>query len=251
MIPTGTNPTRHVERFVETGIRRAFTTAELQALGIILREAEEAESIHPSAILAIRLLAMTGFRRAKTPRPGAEVAARRARGLRWGAVDLDEGFVHLRDSKTGPQIRTIGAAAVQLLRQAKPALSARNHCVCPGKVKTQPFAGIDKVRRTLWEVASIEGVDLHSLRHSFASIGAHLDNGRFAGHVTALFGHGYSRARSSGATSLTTPRRSGPRRTRSPPRWHGFSGLTSGRSQIKPSWPAVKQIEVARRRMYI
>ena len=34
-------------------------------------------------------------------------------------------------------------------------------------------------------------VDLHSLRHSFASIGAHVQSGRFAGHVSALLGHGF------------------------------------------------------------
>lgn len=191
MVSAGTNPTRHVERFAETGIRRAFTTSELQALGIALREAEEAKSIHPSAILAIRLLALTGFRRAEIL--GQALTSRRGEreGLRWSDVDLDSGFIRLRDSKTGPQTRTIGAAAVELLRKAQPGSRARNHCVCPGKVRTQPFAGIDKVRGKLWAAASIEGVDLHSLRHSFASIGAHVDGGRFAGHVSALLGHGY------------------------------------------------------------
>lgn len=191
MIPVGTNPTRHVERFAETGTRRAFTTVELQALGEALREAEEAENVHPSAILAIRLLALTGFRRAEVL--GQAVKERRGKreGLRWGDIDLDAGLVHLHDTKTGPQTRTIGAAAVELLRQAKPASIVSNRAVCPGKVKTKPFVGIDKVRRQLWQAASIEGVDLHSLRHSFASVGAHLDGGRFAGHLSALLGHGY------------------------------------------------------------
>ena len=32
---------------------------------------------------------------------------------------------------------------------------------------------------------------LHSLQHSFASIGVHVQSGRFAGHVSALLGHGF------------------------------------------------------------
>jgi integrase len=43
----------------------------------------------------------------------------------------------------------------------------------------------------LWEAAGIEGVDLHSLRHTFASVGAHVEGGRCAGHVSALLRHGY------------------------------------------------------------
>ncbi len=40
------------------------------------------------------------------------------------------------------------------------------------------------------------GVDLYSLRHSFASIGAHVLNGRYAPFVGPLLGHGYTRRRS-------------------------------------------------------
>jgi hypothetical protein len=32
LVPTGFNPTRHVERYAETGKRRALSTEELQAL---------------------------------------------------------------------------------------------------------------------------------------------------------------------------------------------------------------------------
>ena len=36
-------------------------------------------------------------------------------------------------------------------------------------------------------------MDLHSLRHSFASIGAHVQNGRYVAFVGALLGHGYQK----------------------------------------------------------
>ncbi len=34
--------------------------------------------------------------------------------------------------------------------------------VCPGAVPGQPFIGIDRTRRKLWEAAGLEGVDSHS-----------------------------------------------------------------------------------------
>ncbi len=187
--PAGFNPCRHVERYAETGTRRALTEDELAALGVALHDLEAA--VHPSVILAIRFLALTGFRRAelighmsKDRRGGRE-------GLRWGDVDLDAGVITLRDSKTGRQVRVIGKAAVELLQDAKPREVEPDEPVCPGKVQGQPFIGIDRARRKLWQAAGIDGTDLHSLRHSFASIGAHVQSGRFAGHVSALLGHGY------------------------------------------------------------
>lgn len=191
LIPSGTNPTRYVERFAERGTRRAFTAAELQALGKALDEAEAAGTEHPAAILAIRLLALTGFRRSEVIGQTLRIRRGEREGLRWGDVDLEGGLIHLQDTKTGRQTRTIGAAAVELLADARPTEATPSDLVCPGEVDGEPFIGIDKVRRRLWSAAGLEGVDLHSLRHSFASIGVHVQNGRFAAHVSALLGHGY------------------------------------------------------------
>ena len=189
LIPAGFNPCRHVERYAETGTRRAFTTEELIALGEALQDAEGA--LHPSAILAIRFLALTGFRRAELIGHMSKDRRGAREGLRWGDVDLESGLITLRDSKTGRQVRVIGKAAVKLLREARPQNVEGDEPVCPGAVPGQPFIGIDRARKKLWKAAGLEGVDLHSLRHSFASIGAHLQSGRFAGHVSALLGHGY------------------------------------------------------------
>ncbi len=191
LTPAGFNPCRHVERFAERGRRRAFTGEELAALGVALHDAEENKSIHPSALLAIGLLALTGFRRAEVL--GHTLRERRGKreGLRWGEVDLDRGLITLNDTKTGAQVRAIGQPALSLLTASKPATAAPGDQVCPGTVPGQPFIGIDKARKALWKTAGLEGVDLHSLRHSFASIGAHVQGGRFAGHVSAPLGHGY------------------------------------------------------------
>jgi len=207
------NPCRHVERFEENGERRALTDEELKALGKAMGEAEETgsvpvivdgkqlerngepvrASVNPTALLALRLIALTGMRRSEVL--GHENKARRGdrEGLRWGDVDLEAGTVRLRDTKTGQQTRVIGEAVVDLLKAAKPDSASEEDPICPGKDPGQPFIGIDRPRIRLFEAAGISGVDLHSLRHTFASTGAHVQNGRFAAFVGPLLGHGYQK----------------------------------------------------------
>ena len=193
LTPAGLSPSRHVERFEEKGERRALTSKELKALGEAIREAEADGKIHPSAAIAIRFLALTGFRRSELLGHMASERRGRDEGLRWRDVDLDAGLVRLRATKTGAQTRVIGQAAVDLLQAVKPPHAAPGDPVCPAARgdRTKPFNGIDKARRKLYETAKIEGADLHSLRHSFASIGAHTHSGRYASLVAPLLGHGF------------------------------------------------------------
>jgi integrase len=210
-VPAGTNPARNVERLKEDGERRAFTAEELRALGEALREAERtgkvtiertiqgkprrvAVSIHPSAVLAVRVLALTGFRRAELLGHTMKDRRNGREGLRWGDVDLDRALVALRDTKAGKQTRVLGQAAVALLRAARPEPFAPSDCVCPGLKPGAPFIGIDKARAALWKAAGLAGVDLHSLRHTYASVGAHVQNGRYVGLVAPMLGHAYQRA---------------------------------------------------------
>ena len=196
LVPAHFNPCRHVEGFEEKGERRALTPDELGALGAAMREAEEAGSIHPPALLALRLFALTGMRRSELL--GHESKKRRGKleGLRWGDVDLEVGTMRLRQTKTGAQTRVLGRAAVELLERAKPEGAVDEDPVCPGAQPGQPFVGIDRPRIRLFEAAGIHGltgVDMHSLRHTYASEGAHVQNGRFAAFVGPLLGHGYQK----------------------------------------------------------
>ena len=142
-----------------------------------------------------RLLALTGLRRGELL--GSPHVERRGQvdGLTWGDVDFDAGLVTLRDSKTGPQLRVLGQAATDLLREAKPKRSLAGDCVCPGpKDRRKPYRAINAARRLLWQAAELpleRGCDLHSLRHSYASLGAHVRDGRYAGLISALLGHGH------------------------------------------------------------
>lgn len=82
--------------------RRALTVDELAALWEAMCEAEEAGMVHPSALLALRLFALTGHRGSELL--GHESKKRRGKleDPRRGDIDLEAGTVRLRQSKTGP-----------------------------------------------------------------------------------------------------------------------------------------------------
>jgi integrase len=180
--PQGFNPCRAIEPYPEMGKRRALTPGELEALGTAMHAAEQAtkkgERVGPSALLALRFLALTGFRRSELLGHMSKERRGQDEGLRWGDVDLVRGIIRLRTTKAGgPQERVIGAAATELLKSAKPRSAKPDDPVCPGDEPGQPFVGIDRPRRRLFKAAGLDGlpgVDLYSLRHSFASIGAHV-----------------------------------------------------------------------------
>ena len=110
--PDHTNPCRHVERYHENKRKRYLTDDELSQLGTVL-QAEEAK--HPAAVLAVRLLLLSGMRL-------NEVLA-----LSWDVVDLQDGVIHLTDSKTGEKDVVLGAAALQLLVDAPKKSDGRFH----------------------------------------------------------------------------------------------------------------------------
>ncbi len=200
LAPPGYNPVKGVERYRENGARRALSRDELERLGgRAMDRAEKDGSAHPSALLALRFLALSGFRTGELLGHGAKDRRNGPNGLTWGDVDLDRGLVFLADTQAGGrQVRTLGAAAVELLRAAKPADAEPDHVICPGaRSKRAAFVGLAKIRRKLYKAAKIRATaegraDGHSLRHSFASVGAHIQGGRYAGHVSALLGHGHT-----------------------------------------------------------
>jgi integrase len=101
--PPGSNPCRGIDRFPERPRERFLSSGELARLGAVLDEEEPRE---PFVVLAIRLLLLTGARR-------AEVLT-----LRWSEVDLERAALRLPDSKTGAKVIPLGPAALALLSSA-------------------------------------------------------------------------------------------------------------------------------------
>lgn len=180
LIPDGTNPTHHLEKYDEKKRERFLTGAELGRLGKALREAEtkglpwhradargpkskhlpRAENrisrFDPAAVAAVRLLIFTGCR------------LREILHLKWAEVDFERGLLFLRDSKTGKKSVVLNAPALAVLQD----LPRRSAYVIPGDSPDTPRADLKRVWSAVTARADLAGVRIHDLRHTFASYGA-------------------------------------------------------------------------------
>jgi len=155
--PDASNPCRNIDRFGEKPRNRYLSPAELARLGNALTTAERERSEHRSAILAIRLLILTGCRRSEILH------------LRWSEVEVDRRALTLRDSKTGEKTIPLGAPALELLGRAS--RQDGNPFVCWGERPAHHFVAIDKTWQRIRTAAGLDNLRLHDLRHSFASVG--------------------------------------------------------------------------------
>jgi integrase len=183
MRPQGSNPAALVKRFPEAKRERFLSAEELARLGDALAAVERDEERFPASILALRLLILTGLRR-------SEVL-----GLRWDGVDIERGILTLADSKTGRKRLPLTAPVAALLAGAY--REAGNPYVCPGLAKLdekgqrigppRPLATLAHAWNRVRAVAGLKDVPLHSLRHTFASVGAAAGLGLYV--VGKVIGH--------------------------------------------------------------
>jgi integrase len=96
------NPAKGVRRLASAPRHRRLGRAEIAKLGTAMRAAETAVE-HSTALAAIRLLLLTGFRRLE------------ALGLQREWLNAEEASVRFPDTKSGAQVRVIARAAVDLL----------------------------------------------------------------------------------------------------------------------------------------
>ena len=82
-------------------------------------------------------------------------------------------------------IRPLSGTVIKLLGTAK----RRSDCsyVCPGQAGDRPYGGLPGAWRRLAKSAQLQGITLHTLRHSFASVAA--DLGYAEPTIAALLGH--------------------------------------------------------------
>ena len=116
--------------------------------------------------------------------------------LRWEEVDLEAAELRLRDSKTGPRVVPLPAAAVSVLA-ALPRVPG-NPWVIPGAKPGGHLSNLNDHWLRIRARAGLEDVRIHDLRHSFASralaLGESLPTiGRLLGHgqvaTTARYAH--------------------------------------------------------------
>lgn len=171
--PAGSNPCRLVARYKVKRRERFLTPAEMARLGEALNREEREGTKHPSAILAIRLLALTGMRR------------REVTTMKWEYVDFERGCVHLPDSKTGPKTVHLSSPALELLSQAE--RQEGNPYVCWGTRPGQRYGGLSGRWKRIRKAAGLDGLRIHDLRHTFASFGAAAGFGLFV--IGKVLGH--------------------------------------------------------------
>ena len=184
------NPARGIKQFKVSGRERYLTTEELERLVSILRLAEtrglpwnikaadrtlkhvpktEQPVIYPSHVTGtIRLLLFTGCR------------LREILHLRWAEVDLERGLLLLPDSKTGRKTVLLNAAAISVLSS----LGKVGAYVIPGTDQNKPRHDLKRPWGHIRSAAKLEGVRIHDLRHTYASIGAGAGLGRLLGHTS-------------------------------------------------------------------
>lgn len=165
------NPVAGVDRLPSRKRDRVLSPDEYRALGSALA-AQEAIGANPTAIRAIRVLALTGCRR-------NEVF-----GLRWSEVDAHNGCLRLKDTKAGQQVRPVGRKALDVM--GEPPTKKGGAFVFPA-AKGDGHLVDAKLFARVCEATGLEGVTIHTLRHGFASVALELEYSEMT--IAGLLGH--------------------------------------------------------------
>jgi integrase len=172
----GTNPCRYVQRYAERSRTRYLRPDELVRIGASMRQLMASGEVQPSAVNAIKLLVLTGARL-------NEILL-----AKWDWVAWDKQIIALPDSKTGEKPIYLSQAALSVLKEQKE-IAAGREFVFPGR-SVGCMVNLRKPWTRVCADAGIQGVRLHDLRHTAASIavgqGASLPIvGRLLGHTQA------------------------------------------------------------------
>jgi integrase len=182
-VPAGFNPCRGIETFPEEGRERYLTSEELNRIGDAIREAETTglpydvddekptakhapkpamrrTVMGPFAPAAIRLLIFTGAR------------LREILHLKWEEVDFERGLLLLPKSKTGKKTIMLNGPALEVLRSVPRTGKFVIAGALAGEDGEKPRADLKKPWRAIARRAGLEGVRIHDLRHTHASVGA-------------------------------------------------------------------------------
>jgi integrase len=195
-VDEGTNPARGIRAYKERRRERFLSMEELGRLGEAIRIAETVgipydpphrpgkKSKHvPKALppiiidrqsaAALRLLIFSGAR------------LREIISARWSEVDLNRGYLTVF-GKTGRRHIILPAPALEIVA----GLPRTGPFLIPSANPEKPKADLNRPWRSVRRFAGLDGVRIHDLRHSFASVavsgGASLPMiGRLLGHTQA------------------------------------------------------------------
>lgn len=155
--PPGTNPCRQIQRFKERPRQRFLSAAEVETLGQTLRQMTLEGTLSCSAANAVRMLLLTGARL-------NEILA-----AEWAWVDIPSRVLALPDSKTGAKPLFLSREAIQILEWQR-GKSGASRYIFPGTGAGGRMINLRKPWVRICEHADLQGVRLHDLRHTVASV---------------------------------------------------------------------------------
>ncbi|MCR9056078.1 MAG: site-specific integrase [Rhodobacteraceae bacterium] len=166
------SPANGVRVIAAEKLKRRLSAGEIRHVGKVMMQMEH-EGEHPTGLAAIRAMFLTGFRR-------MEVL-----GMRKEWIEPENNCVAFPETKSGPQLRAIGDAAVaHLLESVK---SNSTPFVFPADFGEGHFIGVVRVLERVCRRAGLSDVTPHVLRHTFASMAA--SQGFSELTISGLLGH--------------------------------------------------------------
>jgi integrase len=163
------NPSSAIPTEPDVCRERYLSKAEMDRLLGALAEDE-----NQLAAKAIRLLLLTGARRNEVTQ------------ARWEHIDWDRKTLLVPVSKTGrPRMITLSKSSLELLHSIQPVDG--NPFIFPSPITGRPCPSLHFPWTRIRQRADLEGVRLHDLRHSFASV--LVNNGVSLYVVQGLLGH--------------------------------------------------------------
>ncbi|MXO86524.1 tyrosine-type recombinase/integrase [Altererythrobacter aurantiacus] len=174
---SGTNPCKAVEKFKEIARQRFLSKEELGRLYASLNELQSRQLISVSAANAIQLLLHTGAR------------SREITTAEWSWLSEERKTLALPDSKSGAKLIYLSEAALEICRSQRKS-TGKTRFMFPGSDLDKPIVNLRKPWLRVCEHARLDGVRIHDLRHTAASIaigaGASLTIvGKLLGHTQA------------------------------------------------------------------
>lgn len=167
------NPCHGIHRYPEKKKERFLTQEELVKLDGVLKKQEDLRKLSPYSLAAIRMLMYTGCRL-------SEILT-----LQWEDVFLKEGYIHLKDSKTGEKRIPLNESACNILATLNQVKG--NPYIFVGNKPGTCLSTLQDAWHKIRSLANLEGVRIHDLRHTFASLA--IKQGVDLYTVSKLLGH--------------------------------------------------------------
>jgi len=166
------NPAHRVKKVAENPARERFLSREEIVRLVTALDASPSRA----AADALKFLLYTGLRKSE------------ALQLEWSRVNPEDGTLFLAHTKNGkPRSVVLNTPARAVIEARWVAREDGHPYVFPGRIKGQPLNNPQKVFEEACAAANIEGVVIHSLRHTFASLA--VNSGVSLYDVSKLLGH--------------------------------------------------------------